>query len=113
MANKIAIVYKPKTLDATATISIYQPHNFSSASIFILRAPSTNVIEEPDMTIKKPLCNYNGIIKELSIEDALFVGAGLSAYDVAVENGFIGTEQEWLDSLKGTSGSGGVINLWD
>ena len=25
---------------------------------------------------------------------------GLSAYQIAVNNGFIGTEQEWLDSLK-------------
>ena len=26
---------------------------------------------------------------------------GKSAYEVAVENGYKGTEQEWLDSLKG------------
>ena len=25
---------------------------------------------------------------------------GLSAYEVALNNGFVGTEQEWLDSLK-------------
>lgn len=25
---------------------------------------------------------------------------GLSAYEIAVNNGFIGTELEWLDSLK-------------
>lgn len=25
---------------------------------------------------------------------------GLSAYDIAVANGFIGTEEEWLESLK-------------
>lgn len=29
---------------------------------------------------------------------------GKSAYEVAVENGFIGTEQEWLESLKGEKG---------
>lgn len=28
---------------------------------------------------------------------------GLSAYEIAVKNGFIGTEQEWLDSLKAES----------
>lgn len=28
---------------------------------------------------------------------------GISAYQVAVEQGFVGTEQEWLDSLKGGS----------
>lgn len=31
---------------------------------------------------------------------------GLSAYEVAVNNGFTGTEQEWLDSLHGTDGVG-------
>lgn len=36
------------------------------------------------------------------------VGAvvGASAYEVAVRNGFEGTEEEWLDSLVGGSGSG-------
>lgn len=29
---------------------------------------------------------------------------GKSAYDLAVENGFVGTEQEWLDSLEGPVG---------
>jgi hypothetical protein len=35
---------------------------------------------------------------------------GLSAYEIAVENGFEGTEQEWLDSL---SGSGGTADIAD
>lgn len=30
---------------------------------------------------------------------------GLSAYDIAVENGFDGTEEEWLKTLKGVPGS--------
>lgn len=29
---------------------------------------------------------------------------GLSAYEIAVKNGFEGSEQEWLDSLKGKDG---------
>lgn len=33
---------------------------------------------------------------------------GDSAYDVAVANGFEGTEQEWLDSLKGKDGAPGA-----
>ena len=32
---------------------------------------------------------------------------GLSAYEVAKENGFTGTEQEWLESLKGPAGPKG------
>lgn len=30
---------------------------------------------------------------------------GLSAYEIAVQNGFEGSEQEWLDSLKGPPGA--------
>lgn len=33
---------------------------------------------------------------------------GKSAYDIAVENGFQGTEQEWLESLKGEKGDQGA-----
>jgi hypothetical protein len=29
---------------------------------------------------------------------------GASAYEIAVANGFVGTEQEWLDSLEGEDG---------
>lgn len=33
---------------------------------------------------------------------------GKSAYEIALENGFVGTEQEWLESLKGEDGLPGV-----
>lgn len=33
--------------------------------------------------------------------------AGKSAYEIAVDNGFIGTETEWLESLKGSKGDKG------
>lgn len=32
---------------------------------------------------------------------------GKSAYQIAVENGFVGTELEWLTSLKGVKGDSG------
>ncbi len=31
---------------------------------------------------------------------------GLSAYEIAVEHGFQGTEEEWLESLRGEDGVG-------
>lgn len=34
-----------------------------------------------------------------------FLGDGLSAYEIALGNGFTGTEAEWLDSLNGTNGT--------
>lgn len=33
--------------------------------------------------------------------------AGKSAYEIAVQNGFVGTEQEWITSLNGTDGQDG------
>ena len=33
--------------------------------------------------------------------------AGKSAYEIAVDNGFVGTETEWLESLKGEQGDNG------
>ena len=34
--------------------------------------------------------------------------SGLSAYQIAVNNGFVGTEQQWLDSLVGSDGPTGA-----
>ena len=34
--------------------------------------------------------------------------AGKSAYEIAVDHGFIGTETEWLESLKGVDGTDGT-----
>jgi len=40
------------------------------------------------------------------------VGAdGLSAYQIAVNNSFIGTEEEWLLTLKGDKGDRGIQGL--
>lgn len=36
---------------------------------------------------------------------------GFSAYDVAVMSGFVGTEAEWLESLKGAQGEPGVTTV--
>lgn len=33
---------------------------------------------------------------------------GKSAYEIALENGFVGTESEWLESLKGADGKDGI-----
>ena len=36
---------------------------------------------------------------------------GLSAYEIAVQNGYSGTEEEWLNSLKGQNGSTPTITI--
>ena len=64
----------------------------------------------------------NAIIETSSIQDVLITREtdteiiaqgvpgvrGASAYEVAVKNGFSGTEKEWLDSLKGEPGVRGL-----
>lgn len=46
-------------------------------------------------------------VEELTVTfDETEGGNGLSAYEVAVKNGFNGSEQEWLESLKGEDGRG-------
>ena len=44
----------------------------------------------------------------LDPEDPLPLPAGKSAYEVAVDNGFVGTEPEWLASLVGPAGPQGI-----
>lgn len=53
----------------------------------------------------KYFININGELNE--------IGKGNSAYDIAVYNGFEGTEQEWLESINGKDGSTVSINPED
>jgi hypothetical protein len=40
-------------------------------------------------------------------------GRGYSAYEVALQNDFVGTEEEWLASLRGPKGEPGTyLNKW-
>ena len=57
---------------------------------------SSNVPPTPDL--------YQQLLQKISEKGA----DGKSAFEIAVENGFIGTEAEWLDSLKGKDGKDGV-----
>ena len=56
----------------------------------------SNVTPTPDL--------YKQLLQKISEKGA----DGKSAFEIAVENGFIGTEAEWLESLKGKDGKDGV-----
>lgn len=63
--------------------------------------------EETTIVIEEQINNTTFEIQEeceiitFEIKDAGIVGNdGKSAYEVAVDNGFVGTEVEWLESLK-------------
>lgn len=53
-------------------------------------------------------------IAEQTVADLIGSGSGsqgLSAYDIAVKNGFQGTERQWLASLKGEQGESGAAGI--
>lgn len=47
-----------------------------------------------------------------SIENIEDFKAGASAYEIALKNGFVGTEQEWLQSLQGETPYIGENGNW-
>ena len=57
---------------------------------------SSNVPPTPDL--------YQQLLQKISEKGA----DGKSAFEIAVENGFVGTEAEWLESLKGSDGKDGT-----
>ena len=52
---------------------------------------------------------FNG--REINSGSSSDIG-GKSAYEIAVENGFIGNEEEWLESLKGKDGISSTIDVY-
>lgn len=53
-------------------------------------------------------CDNLEVSEDINLTGIIMVPIrGLSAYEVAVVNGFTGTEQEWLASLKGEDGAPG------
>lgn len=69
--------------------------------------------------LKNQLISYNGIASAAAkvaldaAEDAKRTAgtAGKSAYQIAVEDGFVGTEKQWLESLRGEKGPEGPRGL--
>ena len=52
--------------------------------------------------------NANGLFEYASGGGGSAGPAGKSAYEIAVENGYVGTESAWLASLKGATGATGA-----
>ena len=73
---------------------------------------------EDDVTvIIEPTENLVTIVIDDNCEEVTIIAEGLgaqglSAYDIAVANGFVGTEEEWIESLQGigvpTGGTAGM-----
>lgn len=84
---------------------------FHNIDIKVWKASSNTGIESTNefQALEKAIADAN---KALEIAQGLEGGGsgadGKSAYEIAVENGFEGTETEWLESLRGQDGQNGA-----
>lgn len=63
-----------------------------------------NITSYDDTEIKEEINRLKEEIDNIKISEGPPGENGKSAYEIAVENGFIGTVEEWLESLKGQDG---------
>ena len=88
-------------------IEVYFPTGtlkFFGVDFYVFPSPETAEIESTDefTLLESKIAEVDKIIAE-GIETA----QGKSAFEIAVENGFAGTVEEWLESLKGEKGTDG------
>lgn len=57
---------------------------------------STPIVNEFVVESSQDVVNYNINLSQLGETGQ----NGKSAYEIAIENGFVGTEQQWVDSLR-------------
>ncbi len=104
--------YLPAELHAGAVkMAVFGYDTASDTTVRATTVPVTLNIRESgfegdDPPIPPTLDLYTQLIKR--IEDAEKGLDGKSAYEIAVEDGFVGTEEEWLASLQGADGHDGT-----
>lgn len=101
-------------IEAGANITITESGNTLTISSEIEAGSITSdmlsqeVKDELDSKQQALVAGENITIENNVISANSITGAdGKSAYEIAVENGYTGTEQEWLESLKGAKGDTG------
>ena len=79
---------------------------------FTLHIRLSGFVADGDTPIPPTLDLYTQLLKKLSEMQTGANGKdGRSAYEIAIENGFVGTVAEWLESLKGRHGIDGKDGL--
>ena len=107
--NEIAIVPHEVIKSPGFNLSIYGTNNgmritSSTCKVSVIKSGycEGETPPEPTQTV------YEQILDRLDNSGGGTGKNGKSAYEIAVENGFIGTEIEWLESLKGQPGKDGI-----
>jgi len=108
--------YPVKSVNSKTSITLVHPFPGQTAenkayTIVPVHPNPNTVTQSVTAMIEKSAALYDRALD--IIENG--VDGGDSAYETAVKNGFVGTEQQWLDSLKGRDGSqvglGAVVNI--
>ena len=92
--------------------------NLKDVGLEMIAIEDFKISREPCNCDESNDVNYTLEFKEETVSYSLSVaivniggggsgGDGKSAYEIAVENGFVGTEVQWLESLKGADGKDG------
>ena len=75
------------------------------------RTQRYTIVPSDNVTTKEVDDKYIGLldgkIREINKALETAIAQAKNAYQIAVENGFVGTESEWLESLKGEKGADG------
>lgn len=101
-------LYLPAELHAgAAKMAVFGYDTESDTTVRATTVPVTLNIRESgfegdDPPIPPTPDRYTQLLKR--IDDAEHGLDGKSAYEIAVEHGYVGTEEEWLESLKGKDG---------
>lgn len=92
--------------------------NLNDVGLEMIAIEDFKISREPCNCAESSDVNYTLEFKEETVSYSMSVaivniggggsGNGKSAYEIAVENGFVGTEAEWLESLKGADGKDGI-----
>ena len=113
-------IFLPLTLQMTTAIGKLEGHievyfptgtlKFYGVNFEVFPSPETAEIESEDefTLLESKIAEVNKIIAE-----GIETSQGKSAYEIAVENGFEGTAEEWLASLKGKKGESYVLTDLD
>lgn len=106
--NVVYIQYDGKDQLINGRYVLLLVENYGSESMTTLdHCDAFELVPHSCMTGGETCSNIEISTLELA-DDICLPTNGLSAYDIAVKNGFVGTEVEWLASLKGEKGDQGL-----
>lgn len=106
--NISGLDYPVKSVDSRSTLTLLHPYPGASASgltyTFVPVYPNNMTATK---AVTSALESFNAILELGALE------GGDNAYEIAVKNGYVGTEQEWLASLHGADGTVSIPAILD